>query len=335
MFSLSWPDNQPNGIWVLSVDAGRFHQEAKITVQEDPFEQPELRILPGTSFSPFDTVYSNQHSYPSGEEITFSGALYPAQSAIPLGIYKEILTSHGFRAELVAGLTARTDAGGRFRVAHRLPVSLGVGNFWAVAWQPEFDTASVDGDYPILGLAGTRDFYIRATPDSPLPEIEVSTIPAQKEVLVSAVNLGRTSTRGGSITISSPDATSLTIQDADVPILPAGWSDCNIATPHAWALTSRTPCHKALQHNTACRQTVTLSYPLAEGWYQPWSPGDRRSLTVQVQPRAGVREVRIYVRVAMLTGPSGCNMEIAPRANEADGTDQQGFPVQVVTVPVP
>ena len=33
-------------------------------------------------------------------------------------------------------------------------------------------------------------------------------------------------------------------------------------------------------------------------------------------------------------GASGCRIEIAPPADEADVTDQQGFPVKVITVPV-
>ena len=36
----------------------------------------------------------------------------------------------------------------------------------------------------------------------------------------------------------------------------------------------------------------------------------------------------------MLAGSAGCNLAIAPAAKEANGVDQQGFPVQVITVPV-
>ena len=126
----------------------------------------------------------------------------------------------------------------------------------------------------------------------------------------------------------------LEISEADVPIVPLSSSNCNVTTPNARELTPSTPCHRALQHNTACKKTVDLSYPMAEAWYQSWATGDCHRLTVRIWPRAGMREVRIYARVAMLAGSSGCRIEIAPTADEADATDQQGFPVQVVTVPV-
>ncbi len=134
--------------------------------------------------------------------------------------------------------------------------------------------------------------------------------------------------------MSSPDAARLEIAAADVPILPLTWTDCNVATPHAWVLTPNTPCHRALQHNTACRKTVNLTYPMAEAWYQPWATGETQSLTVRLWPLPGKREIRVYARMAMLAGSSGCTIELAPAAGAADGVDQQGFPVQVFTVPV-
>lgn len=335
-FPLIWPDNLPNGTWVLAVDDGRFHHETEIAIQQDTFQQPELRIAAGTSFSLFDTVeiVPGSHSYSTGEEITFLGYMYPAHSQIPLGIYREVRIGNDVRHELVDSTIVNTDGEGQFHKMYRIPASLGVGSFWAVAWRPDFDKASDDGAYRIIGLSGTRGFYVRAAPDSPLIDFSVSTFSTGDVVRVLATNLGRTSTRGGSITISSPDVTSLTIQDADVPILPASWSDCNIATPHAWVLTPGTPCHRALQYNTACKKTVNLKYPMAEAWVKMWSTGEYHELTVRVQPRAGARAVRLYARAAMLAGPSGCRIEISPQANDAGATDQQGFPVQVATMPV-
>ncbi len=190
---------------------------------------------------------------------------------------------------------------------------------------------------PPVDLLDSFHISISANPGGPLPWLQATCAPKGAGAITCVINArndGLAALRGGSLTLSSPDAERIEVSAADVPILPAKWSDCNVATPHAWVLTSRTPCHTALQYNTACKKMVNLTYPMAEAWYKPWAKGETRSLQVQIWPRPGVRQVRLYARAAMLAGSTGCNLAIAPAGREANGVDQQGFPVQVITVPV-
>jgi hypothetical protein len=330
---LHWPDNQPNGTWVLGADAGQLHAETTVIIRDDPVDGQELRIVPLGPFFLFDTVLAgpqeHTHSYAAGESIELRGYRYVANAQIPLGIYRDepgYAPGGGAASALVDTLSVRTDAAGDFRQAYRIPATSRPGRYRVLVAPTDRGGDSPEAD------AVTWAFYVRAAPDTPLPGgIRVDQYP--DGLVVMASNLGRVSTRGGSITISSPDVIDLTIVEADVPIRPAGYTNCAVADAQAWVLGPRTPCSKALQYGTNCRRLINLSYPMAEAWYKPWPANQTNWLKVRWTPKAGVRQVRLYVRTAMLAGASGCRMEIAPTADEADASDQQGFPVTVQPVP--
>jgi Ig-like domain from next to BRCA1 gene len=332
---LHWPDNLPNGRWVIAADAGRLHAETTALLRDDPVDGREVRIVPLSAFNLFDTVMAGPqdrtHSYGTGDQIEFRGYRYPANAQLPLAIYRDedgATPDGGIRSALVDSLWVTTDAAGNFRQTYQISSGSRPGGYRAMAGRP-------DANGQVSGMDGsTSPFYVRASPDSPLPKVDaVQEYP--DGVVVLASNHGRVSTRGGSITVSSPDVADLTILEAGVPVLPAGYANCAIADPHAWVLGPRTPCKKVLQNGTNCKQTVGLTYPMAEAWYKPWPANQMNVLKVGMTPKPGVQQVRLYVRTAMLAGPSGCRIEIAPASDEADGTDQQGFPVEVITVPVP
>ena len=153
-------------------------------------------------------------------------------------------------------------------------------------------------------------------------------------VVLQGINLGRSATRGASLTLSSPDAGNMWVEAADAPIIEPTRSNCDLSTPHAWVLGPGTPCNRALQYGTDCKQTVALTSLMAEGWYKPWATGETQTLIVRLQPLPGRSTVRLYARMAMLEGARGCRIQISPQAGETGATDQQGFPVQVATIHV-
>ena len=353
-----WPANLPRGKWELTVDSsGLRHRDTIVISDSAPQQERQLTILAPDSFSPFDTVFGESiyalytHSYPAGSKIELSGTHYPANIRFPVGIYfkesEEKPTVSGPRIGIIYTQQVTTDKQGAFTVPLRIPVTWRPGLYWAVAWLPDSwddwlreNARGDDGTYQILGLPDSTAFVVRAAVDSPFLRMHIAS-PTEKvksgqpfDIRVWVENVGRPATRGGSITVSSPSGHDLSIVGAGVPILPLNWTNCGISSPHAWVLTPRTPCHKALQRTATCNVTKDLRYPLAEGWYLPWSTNQAEELTVRVTPKPGAQSVTLYVRAAALSGTTGCNLILAPDSNESSTVDQQGFPVRVITVDV-
>ena len=334
---LAWPATTVAGVWQLSVQGDGLRHDTNISVSTSGRGGTELRASPLDSFNPFDTLDSGPLgytlSYPIGERVQFIGSGFSPNARIPLGIYREVGPGD---SSLVHSEVVVTDRVGGFKMAYRIPDTLPVGKYWAVAGSPKSWT-SMAGMYDILGREGTTHFYIRGGAEDPAPSFEVFASQPTGEplrIVLEGINLGRSVTRGASLTVSSPDAARMMIEDADVPIIEPSRSNCDVATPHAWVLGPQSPCNRAMQYNTNCKGTAQLSALMAEGWYRPWATGETQRLTVRLWPLPGRREVRLYARMAMLAGAAGCRIVTAPEADKSDGTDQQGFPVQVVTVPI-
>lgn len=198
---------------------------------------------------------------------------------------------------------------------------------------------SVGGLALLSSLLLTPGATFQAQADGPIPHIDDIRMPLGLEypgqpfeVEVWASNTGGNAEGGGSISISLPEGHMLKILDSDEEVLSEDWSDCNYSEPHAWLLKPDSPCHRALQHHTACKEQVELRYPLAETWHKPWRSGDQHYLKVLVTPRQDVSYATVYVRVAMMAGTRGCDLRLEPDERSATGVDQQGFPVRVLVV---
>ncbi len=336
---LSWPVNAVEGIWRLSVAGDGLKSDTNVKVSTAGREGMTLNISPLDSFNPFDSVddeYGYTRSYPTGERVQFSGSGYPPAARVMLAIYHQDDMGD---SSLAYGEMVTTDRAGDFETSFRIPDTLAAGRYLAVGRMPRSweiqETES--GTHARLEVEGIQYFFIRGGNEDPLPTFQVEDVKnddGSLQVYLYGSNRGRPAVRGASLTLSSPDARLLEISETDVPLLPPTWSDCNVATPHAWVLTSITWCHSALQLDVTCRKMVNLTDPLAEVWYDSWATNAHHELSVRVQPRKDVSEVRIYARMSMLAGASGCRVVTAPASGAAGGTDQQGFPVQVITVPV-
>ena len=328
----------PNTVWRFSLDVGQVHLEEQLNIRPEwdasQVQHPGILLLSGRGWEQaFDTVARIgqwTHSYPAGDQVLFLGNGYLANSQIVLGIYRVQKTV----ATQVHELRTVASESGWFLQPYRL--SLEPGEYWAVSSQEI--SGKRDSRSDILGLDNTIPFLVRATDDSPLlqitdvtPGVVKDTPPRRLEV--SAINLGKTSSRGGTITVSSPDVSELKIVEADVPI--DAWADCTPSGSVARVLTPSSRCSRAIQYFTDCWKADTLSYPLAEAWYQVWPTGARHTLKIAYTPKKGLSRVRLYVQAVAMVGSSGCQFEVAPDKGGADATDQQGFPLRLYTVPVP
>jgi hypothetical protein len=158
------------------------------------------------------------------------------------------------------------------------------------------------------------------------------------EVQVWASNLGTDAEGGGSITLSLPDGGDVAILDAGPGVrilLGNSTSDCKDANTHALVVKPGAICNTALLHNTACKSTAQVSYPLAEAWYNPWRGGEQHYLRVRVYPLTSASRVTVYVRLAMRAAkPPSCDLRLEPDESNARAVDQQGFPVRVLMIAV-
>ncbi len=199
---LMWPATAAEGSWKLSVEGVGLRRTTTITVStRRSGDGMELPASPLDSFNPFDTLDDGPLDYalsfPVNERIQFSGAGYPADTRIPLGIYR----SDKGDFTLVHSEMLTTDGAGRFKTTYRIPDTLTAGLYWAAAGLLEFwhRMGEENGPYDILGNEGSRRFYVRGGIDAPAPSLLASTYQHKGEplqILLQGFNLGRSATPG-------------------------------------------------------------------------------------------------------------------------------------------
>jgi serine/threonine protein kinase len=159
------------------------------------------------------------------------------------------------------------------------------------------------------------------------------------EVTVYANNNGGAPANGGSITLSFSQAAEVKITDADNNnIINIDPFDCQYGDSYARVITPDGQCRSVMSYqNTDCQTFIDASQPIAESYYADWEGGTRHYLTVRVKPREDADIVAIYIRASMRSNKAGaqaCDILNAPLASEANGVDQQGFPVRTINVVV-
>lgn len=195
-----------------------------------------------------------------------------------------------------------------------------------------------------LGPVQTRQAEVAALAQSsqkaPAPiidliEMPLTFSPSQPfDIEVRASNAGLTAQGGGSLTLSLPDGGDIAVTNADVRILPASWQDCTYSQPNVWVRAPKSACKKILHYGSLCPpRTQTLTQPVIELWYKPWSAGTQHSFSVRVTPPTGAKSIRVLVRVALRYRTNSCGLSIEPpQVMIANATDQQGFPAYAFTV---
>lgn len=184
---------------------------------------------------------------------------------------------------------------------------------------------------------------------APVPRLDGISVPGRVrrgepiEIAVWASNVGRSAAEfGGSITISFPEAERVTVIGADpetvIELLePAG---CEYGSrSYARVITPASLCKDAVIYSETCAPNgAAIVYPLVESWFSRWESGVQHYLRVRVIPRADAAQLTVQVRVAMISrqffANRKCFAAIAPSEANADGRDQQNFPVRIYTVAI-